>query len=525
MAMRSLVATLSVLALLAPGLAGADAGPGPGEGLLWGPDGRLTNATGDDDLPALAVGPDGDSHLLWARGDRIYYARAGPSGGPAAPEKEVATGSVPLRPDGQGAERAGVDENGDFHFIWTEGGSPWYRRLEGAEGRAIAPVALDPQGKGHSSAGLAVARGGRPYFCFLTGNGTAEMAYLDGSLVLRPGFEVSACAASVTIALDPWDRPHLLWSCPANGTMGLCAFGTEGELLLPPRYFPPAVAVTEDTPLPAMAFTPDGVLHLLQAGAGAGRRELFYTRLGVDGSLLGPHLRVETQAGDAGDLCSDGRDNVFLAWGNDFDADLYYAIARPGDGPVSPVRLTDALDRDRDPRIAPDPQGGLRVAWVSGRDGNDEIYWKQALIARVELRLPDAGAARLSGAMANATRTANLTMRNAGAGPDVYNLSLEADLRGMEGGLGEGYTGPGWKVWLEGDWSAAQLGPGDVARPGLAVRAPGAGAPGEFICVTARAVSALEPLVQDELSFRVHFTADRGLEVLVDGSARTSRDG
>lgn len=104
----------------------------------------------------------------------------------------------------------------------------------------------------------------------------------------------------------------------------------------------------------------------------------------------------------------------------------------------------------------------------------------------------------------NETRSANLTVGNTGAENDTMYLNLSANLHGNAGGVGKNYDGAGWKIWL-GEDSVELLGQvtGNIT---VSVRSPETGNPDDYIDITVKVTSKLDPQMSDMAQFRVNLS-------------------
>jgi uncharacterized membrane protein len=482
------------------------------DGLYWMDDRRLTNNGGADGFPALAVDSSGNGYVSYYRGGNLYFLKVDRYGNQLFEEKTVAAATVPVQHCGQPTERIGRDAQDNIHLLWSthDNFGPVYQKFASNANPLTQPIDLS-KGNEPEGMGLAVGTNNRAYFAY--GNwtkSTIEMEYIDQNLNLHTGYLAASSGAGVTIGVDRNSSPYVFFRNGTYGGLTFTTFDAGGSLQQSPTnvstpFNDPAL------PMPALAFGPDGAVHLLQASSASGVRSLYYTKLAPDGTKLTNDIEITNSSGDFGDICVDGKRNVVIVWGDENDGKLHYVRIQPNleNATFTPVKVTGNNGTDRDPQITVGPEGSLHVAWVSDRDGNMEIYYKFAFSYGVELGMAPEEMAKIIYVHSNETRSANITVRNNGGENDTMYLGVGADFYGKEGGFGKNYTGPGFKIWIDDRNKVLDLEAQQIVKVPVFVRGARSGQPNDYIKVTINATSKMNPGRTDTIEFRVYLIIDQ----------------
>lgn len=531
MGLRRLYAVAVIFGFVMTAFAGATMGTGTTEGpaagrpmatadgLYWQDDRRLTNNPTDDTSPVLVVDSFGFSHIMWYRSGTHMYEKVNRYGDPTIQERNIVSAPIPTQHCGQPTERIGIDSQECFHVVWspTSYYGCMYQKFASNGNPLCQPVNLAPMASNPHVVVLGVGKNNRAYFAYENeGSERIEMAYEDSSFQLHTGFLSTTSGEGVTVGLDKKDNPHVFSKAWSGTGMWHTKFSPEGNLLVPPTKVDTPVAGSGwDSPLPSLAFTSDGAIHMLQASRASGIKSLYYTKLADDGTKLTNDIPLTQTATDFGDICADSKRNVYIIWGDSNDGELYYCRIEPNreNASIVPVKLTQVSGNDNYPQITVDPEDSLHVAWMSDRDGNKEIYYKFAFSYGVELTMPPEEMAKIMYVHPNETKMANITVRNMGGQNDTMYMGISADFLEKPGGVGKDYKGDGWKIWLDDRYKVMEMAAQDVKKIQVAVRGPARGNPNDYIKVIVNATSKMNPMKNSTVEFRIYLVVDHRILV------------
>ena len=489
------------------------------DGLYWQDDKRLTNNGADDGYPTLAVDSFGYSHIMWYRTGTHMYKKIDRYGNEIFTEKTIVSANLPTQHCLQPTERVGIDSQENFHVVWCTQSlwGPMYQKFSSSGNPLCQPINLAPMASSPHVVGIAVGKNNRGYFCYENeGSERIEMAYVDNNFNLHTGYLSTTSGEGVTIGLDKKDQVHIFSKSWSSTGMYHTKFSPEGQVLTPPHKVDTPVSGSGwDSPLPSLAFGSDGAIHVLQASKANGVKALYYTKLDNEGNKLTSDIVVTQNANDYGDICVDGKRNVYAIWGDASDGELYYCRfqANQENATIVPVKLTQSSGIDKDPKIRVDPDDSLHVTWQSDRDGNKEVYYKFAFSYGVELTMPPEEMAKIMYVHPNETKSANVTVRNMGGQNDTMYLGVNAEFYEKEGGVGKDYKGGGWKTWMDENKKEMEMAAQEIRKVPIYVRGPSKGSPNEYITIIMNATSKMNPLKNDTISFRVYLVVDHRILV------------
>ena len=487
--------------------------------IYWCNDRRLTDNGAEERLPAIVVDSGRYGYVSFYRGEYLHFKKIDRLGNELFAEKQVAWGQPYFQPCGQPAERIGVDSKDDIHMLWKDPTSqgPMYQKFASNGSAIVQPLNLSPIANEPRGVGMAVGSNGYAYIAHENGGSCrAEMAYLDNDTGLHTGYLAGMYCKGVTIGVNGQDCPYVFYK---NGTapgLWMTIFSPQGQLMQSPtRIDTPLAGTGWDAPFPSLAFGSDGAVYMLQASRASGTKTLYYTKLGPDGTKLTSDIPVTSTACDYGDICVDGKRNVFIVWGNASDDELYYVHIEPNkeNETLEPHRLTETSGFDRDPRIVADQDGSLHVVWVSNRDGNWEVYYIYGYTFGVDVGMTPEEMNKIQYVHLNKTRSANITVTNTGGLNNTVFLSLDADLYGKAGGFGKDYAGEGYKIWIDEENEQLDLDPQEIRKVPVHVRGPLNGTPGEYIKVIVNGSCQLGSTHDDSVEFRVYLDVDTRIKL------------
>lgn len=542
--MRKLLAVAVVLVFFGTAFAGAtlgaksSEGPAAGrpmataDGLYWQDDRRLTSNPTDDTLPVLVVDSSGFSHVMWYRSGTHMYQKINRYGDPSFAEKSIVSASMPTQHCLQPTERIGIDGQENFHVVWCTQSSlygPMYQKFAGNGNPLCQPINLAPMASNPHVAVLGVGKNNRGYIAYENeGSERIEMAYVDSSFNLHTGYLSTTSGEGVTIGMDKGDNAHVFSKAWTGTGMWHTKFSSEGNLLIQPTKVETPVAGSGwDSPLPSLAFTTDGAIHMLQASRASGVKSLYYTKLSDDGTKLTEDLPLTTNSNDYGDICADSKKNVYIIWGDATDGELYYVRIEPNKENATrvPVRLTQASGASTNPQISVDPEDSLHVAWQDDRDGNKEVYYKFAFSYGVELGMPPEEMAKMMYVRPNETKSANITVRNMGGQNDTMFMGIMADFYEKPGGVGPDYKGSGWKAWLDVTKTTIEMEAQASTKVKVSVRGAATGQPNEYIKVIVNATSTMNPMKNSTVEFRIYLVVDHRILIKCSDHVHTTSAG
>jgi uncharacterized membrane protein len=489
------------------------------EDVTWGPDLRLTTDASGDRNPSLFADSSGDFHLFWERfASKQMYMRLGDNGSVVLPERLITVASSSYQESGQRTPNIGIDDRQEVHVVWTTQGvyGPMYQKYDVNGWPKCQPINLAPSAKNPHVVSLAVGQKQRAYTVSEDEpEGRVEMSYVEnnsGEYYLHWGLLAGKWGNGTTIAVDPAGYPHVLFRNATNGRLMHAKFDPEGQLLQNATSYLNQWFLGPDAPMPEIAFGPDGTMHILQAAWSWGPAHLYYAKLTNDGKALSGDMLLSNLSSSIGDLCVDRYGSVHIVFNNWTDGDLYYVRIPPDGGgePMPAVRLTNTDGYVAGAVIAAGAGGGLGVAWFDNRDGGmGEIYFKAGLRPGVIIASEEED--REASLHLKETYRFPASVRNLGMAGDEVNLSINSSFGGVEGGIGPGYDGPGWKLWL--DSPTARLGPREKRDLWVNVRAPSSGLDGENLTLRVSAVSGLDPDAWDDIVLRAGLSLTRRIDL------------
>jgi hypothetical protein len=297
---------------------------------VWGPDERLTSASGSSEYPSMTTDSRGYVHVVWTDhrdgNAEIYYKCHNDSGW--RPDER-------LTDSAQGSLYPSIasDGAGNLHLVWQEyTGSVYeirYRRHDGAAWGAVQLLAS---------------------------------GYYQHRMY-------------PTLAVDEHDSVHVAWSV-SDGHIEYKMFdGTSWATTQ-------ILTQTNGPGAPAIVAGPEGRLHLIwhatvDTGMGYDVLEVFYK--GFDGAAWGPDEKITTDPSNSHNatIAIDDSANVYVVWMDSRagDTEIYYKVF-DGTFWTGESRLTFADRESRFPFCATDGSGKLHVVWSDRRDENFEIYYK-----------------------------------------------------------------------------------------------------------------------------------------------------
>ncbi|MEM4729881.1 MAG: hypothetical protein QXH42_09025, partial [Thermoplasmata archaeon] len=468
-------------------------------GLYWRDDVQLTNDSAEEQYPVIFTDELRDSYICWYREGGHYFKKVDRLGRELVGERLLVRAPLPVQHSGQPLERFAVERGGTSHLVWMD--EDWvhhyYRRFAPNGSPVCSPV--DLTGMAMVTQHLCVAAGkyGRAYIAYENGyDESVELAYMDRELTLHSRIDVAASAKGVAVGVDSLGSPHVFTRALNGVSLYHARLSPDAVLdIVPHRIETPVLGSGLTTPVPSLAFGPDGAIHLLQTGSVPGERVLYYTKLDRDGNKLTNDILITSRAADYGGICAGPDRRVHIVWGDVSDGELYYVRIEPGreNETLAPCRLTYSNGADSDPRISADGNGGLHVVWRAYRGGRWDIYYKYADWSWVELAMRPEEMAKLMMIRPGETKSANLTLWNRGEAADTALLSLSLDPRGLEG----------WSASLDGEEVA--LGPLEKRNVELSVTAPRRGRQSDFIEITVECRSVNAPLRQSSVRLKCSY--------------------
>lgn len=399
-------------------------------GVAFGPEERVTVTTTDSETGfnhhPMVVDAAGTLHLAWseqdgARGNYQVYVRRRAAGGAWSPAELV----VPFRAEGIGSllgakyPSLALGPGDSIHVAWHDyrhGGilnceiyykaasatAPWDTSAA-AETRLTTTHHPETNGDNGYVPTLLADRDGTlhvGWYDFRFDGNAADIftkSRVNGGWNTTPGDVADARVAGTPgdsqfpdAALDPWGGLHVVWQDDSAGNWRiLYARRPAGS----PDFEAP-VALTESAfaaTVPVVAIDGTGRVYVAWADAREGSRRIRARRREADGTWSPDRPATPPDfAADEPALAVDAFGRPWLAWhdtrhgatnrevlvqcgtaGADFDSTG-----------AADLRVSNASGNSTRPSLLSDAAGGrLLVAWRDRRDGNHEVYVREALLA------------------------------------------------------------------------------------------------------------------------------------------------
>ncbi len=491
------------------------------DGLYWADAQRVTTDPASDSDPQLVVDAKGDSHIIWTQANSFHYKKVDEQGAELIPQSVIATNAnIPRQHSQQLCKAIGIDSKGDFHIIYQAGFGPVIYNKYNSKGQKLVPDLDTTAGLSKSTgANLAVARNDNAYVIYdyypPGGNEREGLTMIDPTgKIIKQAVDVSEPSwylEGATLTIDWEDNLRALMNVWYGADQGI-HHSKLNKLGVRPANTPPvhlyATGGYSFPPMPPLAATPDGHVHLLISAAATGGGKMTYMELNEKGEPiegLTSEIIITQNGADYGDVGADSRNNAYLFFTSNADGKLYYVKVEPGKENIQhqPTALTNGVGTARNPKVAVDPSDNLHVVWEDTRDGNEEIYYQFAINFGAEINMAPEEAAKLLYIRPEEHKTANLTIKNLGGLNDTVTVTLVTDFHGHEGDL--------WEAWI--DEEVLELGPQEVYMLEINIRGPTGGNPGDFISVSLSASSAGNPFKNDTVTFDTYLVVEHLLSM------------
>ncbi|MEM2870718.1 MAG: NEW3 domain-containing protein [Thermoplasmata archaeon] len=489
-------------------------------GLYWRDDVQLTNDSAEEQAPVILDYSGLWCFVCWHSGGGHYLKKIDRLGGEVFSGKLIVSAPLPTQHNGQPLERAGIDSGGSLHYVWR--GENWYhlyyQKFDG-DGRALCPpVNLSGIDNMPHVLTVAVGKNRTAYFAHeVEGGDSVKLGWVDANFNVHSRYMVTSSAEGVVLGADGEGSLHVITrSSISNGYLSHTRLSPEGSLEVAAHIVEiPVPGNAWKAPMPQLVIGRDRAIHLLQASALSGQRNLYYTKLDRSGVKLVNDITISTSAADYGDLCTDPAGNVYIVWGDAGNGELYYVrIERNNENEtLSPVRLTFSDGPDTDPRISADGNGGLHIVWRALRDGRWDLYYKYADPSGVRLFMIPEEQCGLNLIRPGETKWANLTVLNTGAFNDTALLSIALESHGRQG----------WAVSLSEE--SVELGPFEMKQVGMSLAAPRSGRPGDFVDISVACRSVSAPLRVSTVSLRSWYITSEGICLNASGEPLLAEPG
>lgn len=494
--------------------------PVVGSGFFWSNDRRLTNYSGEDSHPQLAVDGSGITGVTWRRDNLCMWKKIDHGGDELAVERILYNWDIPEQYGGFCAPNIGVDSNGSYHVCNDQKGTGVYYAKYDGNGTNLVPWKSVPSGaSGPGYPSIAVAPDGIVniiYEDYRFGSSAKAIVHAqldnDGK-VLRDGVRISEPSQfnlGSTLTTDQNGWVHATFVRPSIG----CYHGVLDSRGDPIPDAPPVLLYKVQTYTDgpgAIACDGKGGVHILWNTGGAKAGTLMYMKLdsrgvklsaGADGN--GIPLTASPTCQGFPSIQGDSAGNAFAVWSdtrNGLPQVFFLRIPCGGENDTSlPARAwcvtKGAPASAGEPVLAIDSEGAAHLAWKDNRDGNYEIYYRLAYPYGVKASMTDKDRADLNLVHPNETRTANLTVRNTGNTTGKFHIALSGEVSGTAG----------WRV--EVGEPELRLGAGGFRN--VAVRVTGAPSFQDGDCVDVRIAATPDcyPALKSTVEFRSCLTAD-----------------
>jgi len=370
------------------------------DGLNWSDDQRLTNDPKADTFPQIFTGQDNVTHIVWLRDGKFTVINLDKDGKPLGTETLITDAWIPTQYSGQYGRSLAMDSVNNLSMIRNNNGQSWgdllYEKY-GFNGTKLMPTINLTAGISRSiAANMGVGRNDVAYitYAYWAPGGIERVALgmIDNKgNVLKYGVDISEPAWYVpahTMTMDKEGKVRTLMDVWAGAQQGIWAvtldkFGVR-PADTPPQYLynPGAFAFP---PMPVMAACPDNTVSLLRSSANSGGGNLTFIKLNdynVPVAGISQDIVIAHGAADYGDMVCDANNVKYVVWANSTDGLIYYTVIKPGteSDAHKAIQLT-TKGTGRDPKLSLDSAGLLHVTWRDDRDGNDEIYHTQMIIA------------------------------------------------------------------------------------------------------------------------------------------------
>jgi len=373
--------------------------PQPAVATSFGIDKLVTNDSGNQDYPAIAVGPNSNTNVIWqdnrlAATYHIYFSKStdnGSSFGSAVRVDDAPSGA-------QSNPQLAVDTNGKIHAAWSDArGSPvkiYYSNSTDNGSTWSANVAVDSGGSGaqnfpsialDTSNNIYVAwddaRSGTHIYIAKSANGGTSFGtskQVDASsAAARYPWVCGSPNGNITVTWQDsratnWD---VLVRASSDGTAN---FGSEVNVT-------PSTSGTSQT-YPRMAAGTDSALHLAWSDDRAGNLDVYYGH-SSDGSAFNIIPVNDTGLGttiqERPALAVDTSNMAHIAWrdrrsGTNYQ--VYYAQSNGTNNFTGNVRVDEVASGVNCDRvgIAVDGANVPNVVWQDTRSGNMDIYYDRS---------------------------------------------------------------------------------------------------------------------------------------------------
>jgi hypothetical protein len=399
-------------------------------GAMWGPEERVTTTTTDSETGfghhPMVVDAAGTLHLAWSEQDgvrgnyQVRLARRAPGGAWSAPELVV-----PFRPEGVGSllgakyPSLAVGPGDTIHVAWHDYRHGGIQNCEIYYKAAAATAAWDTSAASETrltTTNHPETNGDNGYVPTLLADddGTLHVTWYDfrfdgsaadiftksrrnGGWDTTPGDAADPRVAETPgdsqfpdAALDPWGGLHVVWQ---DDTAGNWRILYARRPFRAPEFEAP-VALTEHAfaaTSPVVAIDGTGRVVVAWADAREGSRRI-RARYRESNGPWSPD-RPASPPGFAADepaLAVDGFGRAWLAWHDTrygaTNREILVQCAAAGadfdSTGAADVRVSNATGNSTRPSLLSDPAGArLFVAWRDRRDGNHELYLREAVLA------------------------------------------------------------------------------------------------------------------------------------------------
>lgn len=486
---------------------GAGSRSPPTETIYWLNETRVTFNDESDLRPELAVTSSFTNLVTWNRSGQQYIEWIDAVSTALAPEKPIVKAFPPVQHSGQPIQSMALNDSSYIHLISTADGlyDPTYCRFLADGSKASVPTNLSLYEDRPRAPCLAQKAQDKVFVAYeCERSDSVGVALFDNGTLQNVWKGVIQNSVGHVLGVDVNTSVCLLTRYPVSGTgLHYSRYSSKMSLEFETDIETPVNGSGLEVPMPALALGPDGSMHLLQASRLSGARTLYYTMYDRHGKKMTDNYVLTTTAADFGDIAADGHGNIYFAWGDSSDKQLYYAHLPPGQGSKPPYswKLTHAIGPCHDPSIAIDPSGMMSVAWVDERDGNPEIYFRAATLPAVKLAISAEDSYKLLNLPPGVKKTVNVTVSNWGRMAETVSLDIVTD----------GYGHESWNANLS--TRQLQLGPAESRNVRLNVTAPSTGSPDQYVDININASISVIPFPKDSLSIRSYLTFHPGFRI------------
>jgi len=368
------LATLAFLAALTVGIARGQVPSSPVD---------ISSSVSESKHPAIAMGPDGDIHVVWEGWTsvswEILYSGKRPGGVWSSPVNVSNTSGASNRP------AIAVGEDGTLHVVWhDEAGGDWDILYSSrAPGGSWSPATNISNNAGWSFHPEIV----------VGGDGTLHVVWHDNT---SKNWQILYVSKPVD---GPWSLPTPVWSSGGRSWFAALAVGGEGYLHLVWEERTPdnwEVLYTSRPPggswaspenvsgtagmsrRPALAVAGDGFPHVVWQDEAGGNLRLRYAARGQDGSWSSPVVvsdDVLASTRSAVVAATDG--SLYATWvGNGSGGGDILFAAKPAGGSWTPaVNISSSDGASGEPALAVGDDGSPHVVWHDNTPGSDHVFY------------------------------------------------------------------------------------------------------------------------------------------------------